>query len=63
MDMDKLHKKIFNERKAKGLFVQYIDQDDSGQNKLTPSKDRWKTRSETYAGIAQAMAEQWSKSQ
>ncbi len=27
MDMDKLHKKIFNERKAKGLFVQYIDQD------------------------------------
>ena len=32
----------------------------SGQNKLTPSPDRWKERSKTYAGIAKAMAEQWS---
>lgn len=31
----------------------------SGQNKLAPSADRWKIRSETYAGIAQAMADQW----
>jgi site-specific DNA-cytosine methylase len=31
----------------------------SGQNKLPPSKDRWKIRSETYQGIANAMAEQW----
>lgn len=31
----------------------------SGQNKLSPSKDRWKIRSETYAGIANAMAAQW----
>lgn len=31
----------------------------SGQNKLPPSKDRWKVRSETYQGIAQAMADQW----
>jgi hypothetical protein len=31
----------------------------SGQNKLPPSKDRWKIRSETYQGIADAMAEQW----
>lgn len=27
--------------------------------KLPPSADRWKIRSETYAGIADAMAEQW----
>jgi len=27
---------------------------------LSPSKDRAKLRSETYTGIAQAMAEQWS---
>lgn len=27
--------------------------------KLPPSKDRWKIRSETYLGIAEAMAEQW----
>ena len=32
----------------------------SGQNKLPPSKDRWKIRSETYKGIADAMAAQWS---
>lgn len=31
----------------------------SGQNKLAPSKDRWKIRSETYQGIADAMAQQW----
>ena len=31
----------------------------SGQNKLPPSKDRWKIRSKTYQGIADAMAEQW----
>lgn len=31
----------------------------SGQNKLGPSDDRWKIRSATYQGIADAMAEQW----
>jgi hypothetical protein len=35
------------------------NQTDSGQNKLGPSDDRWKIRSETYAGIADAMAAQW----
>lgn len=38
---------------------QWENQTPTGQNKLGPSKDRWKIRSETYAGIAQAMAEQW----
>ena len=28
--------------------------------KLPPSKDRWKKRAQTYQGIADAMAEQWS---
>jgi hypothetical protein len=32
----------------------------SGQNKLAPSPDRWKERSKTYQGIADAMAAQWS---
>lgn len=36
------------------------NQTDSGQNKLGPSDDRWKLRSETYQGIASAMAAQWS---
>ena len=35
------------------------NQTDSGQNRLPPSKDRWKLRSETYSGVADAMAEQW----
>lgn len=37
------------------------NQTDSGQNKLPPSADRWKIRSETYQGIADAMAEQWGR--
>lgn len=28
-------------------------------HKMAPSKDRWKLRSATYPGIAQAMAQQW----
>lgn len=36
------------------------NQTDSGQNKLAPSDDRWKIRSETYLGIAEAMADQWT---
>ena len=38
----------------------WANQTDSGQNKLPPSKDRWKLRSKTYEGIANAMAAQWS---
>ena len=37
------------------------NQTDSGQNKLPPSKDRWKIRSETYRGISEAMAQQWTE--
>lgn len=36
------------------------NQTPSGQNKLSESKDRWKLRSKTYSGIADAMATQWS---
>lgn len=35
------------------------NQTPSGQNKLGPSPDRWKIRSRTYEGIAEAMASQW----
>jgi hypothetical protein len=35
------------------------NQTPSGQNKLGPSEDRWKLRSKTYRGIADAFAEQW----
>lgn len=37
----------------------WSNQTDSGQNRLPPSADRWRIRSQTYAGIAQAMADQW----
>lgn len=35
------------------------NQTDSGQNVLGPSEDRWKERSRTFKGIAEAMAQQW----
>jgi hypothetical protein len=37
----------------------WANQTDSGQNRLGPSEDRWKLRSNTFRGIAQAMAQQW----
>jgi hypothetical protein len=35
------------------------NQTPSGQNRLAPGPDRWKERSKTYEGIANAMAAQW----
>lgn len=37
----------------------WANQTASGQNRLGPSEDRWKLRSATYQGIADAMADQW----
>lgn len=37
----------------------WANQTDSGQNKLGPSELRWKERSKTYEGIAQAMLKAW----
>lgn len=37
----------------------WSNQTPTGQNKLGPNKDRWKERSRTYVGIAEAMATQW----
>ena len=45
--------KIINGKKI------WANQTPSGQNKLGPSIDRWKLRSKTYQGIAEAMASQW----
>lgn len=39
--------------------LRWANQTDSGQNRIAPSADRWKKRSVTYTGIAEAMAEQW----
>lgn len=43
-----------------GGMPRWGNQTDSGQNKLTPSADRWKVRAETFGGIARAMAQQWT---
>lgn len=34
---------------------------ESRVHRMPPSKDRWKLRSITYSGIAEAMAEQWGR--
>ena len=48
--------------KGSGKVVQrWSNQTDSGQNCLTPSKDRWKDRSRTYQGWSDAMAGQWGE--
>lgn len=44
------------EKPTKGYWE---NQTPSGQNKLGPSKDRWKERSKTYQGIADAIADQY----
>lgn len=43
------------------LIERWGNQTDSGQNRLSPSDDRWKERSRTYQGIADAMANQWGE--
>ena len=42
--------------------TRYANQTASGQNRLAPSPDRWKERSRTYQGVADAMAGQWGAS-
>jgi hypothetical protein len=37
----------------------WANQTNSGQNRLSPGADRWRERSRTYQGWADAMAEQW----
>jgi len=43
------------------LRARYANQTPSGQNKLGPSPHRWRDRSRTYQGMADAMAEQWGR--
>lgn len=50
-------------RRVPGRLVngveRWANQTDSGQNRLSPGDDRWKDRSRTFPGIADAMAETW----
>lgn len=44
---------------GRSFAFRWGNQTDSGQNKEPPSDDRWKIRSTTWQGWANAMAEQW----
>jgi hypothetical protein len=44
-----------------GRSARRANQTASGQNRLAPGPDRWKERSRTYQGIADAMADQWTR--
>ena len=39
----------------------WANQTDSGQNRLSPSANRWLERSTTYPGVASAMGDQWGR--
>lgn len=52
---------MFGTRKNPTPKMIWANQTSSGQNKLGPSDDRWKIRSETYKEIAKAMADQWGE--
>lgn len=41
------------------IVERWANQTDSGQNNVTPGDDRWKDRSRTYPGIADAGAAHW----
>lgn len=46
--------------KKTGVVVErWANQTDGGQNRVAPSDSRWRVRSVTYRGIADAMALQW----
>lgn len=58
-NLPKLQPTRFVEPRMVGTLKRWGNQTDSGQNRLSPGADRWKKRSETFEGIAQAMAQQW----
>lgn len=57
---ERIRGRIVEHPPGSGKMVErWGNQTDGGQNKLTPSDDRWLERSATYPGIAQAMGDQW----
>lgn len=58
-NLEKLKATGFVEPRIVNGKPRWANQTDSGQNRLAPSADRWKERSKTYQGIANAMAHHW----
>ena len=46
---------------SKPINGRWDNQTASGQNRIAPSAERWRVRSRTYSGIAEAMALQWGQ--
>jgi len=61
VEMKKVDGVLFGSRLNPAPKMRWDNQCESGQNRLGPSDDRWKERSRTYEGIANAMANQWGK--
>ncbi len=51
--------RIVTDKRNGKTVERWSNQTDSGQNRLPPSADRWALRSETYPGLAAAIADQW----
>lgn len=58
----RFHGRLVVDPRTGKTVERWSNQTDSGQNRLSPSDDRWSERSVTYAGIANAMASQWGNS-
>ena len=58
-NLEKLKPTSFVEPRMVDGKPRWANQTDSGQNNLAPSANRWKERSKTYEGIANAMAFHW----
>lgn len=43
------------------FLKRWANQTDTGQNRVTPSEERWLERSKTYPGIANVMGDVWGK--
>lgn len=56
IDPEKFHPPEYHNERG---LPRWANQSPSGANHLPPSEDRWKLRSVTYQGIADAMAEAW----
>lgn len=61
--LDRNPKNFISPRYSSSGRPRWSNQTDSGQNKLPPSPDRAKLRSDTFPGVAAAMAKHWAASQ
>lgn len=54
-----LHHTKYVQGRLVNRAYRWSNQTDTGQNRLSPGDDRWKDRSRTFPGVADAMVEAW----